>query len=273
MNVIVRPPGAAFVKALSEHPEHDAIDVVHARAQHAAFVAALRAAGVELVEMPADDELPDACFVSDVLICLPRAGDPGGPAAVAVATRPGAPTRRPEVAAVVETARGLLGAACPVAEIAAPGTLEGGDVIVYGDRVAIGLSKRTDRRAADQLAGLVRGAGYRAFLCPVEGRLHLATWVSVVRPDLLIGTAGGFASIDAGGPDAAPRGEVERIVLADDDVVAANVLPLGGRVVLAAGTPRAAAALRDAGEQVVELDLGEFTKADGGPTCLVCHVF
>ena len=119
----------------------------------------------------------------------------------------------------------------------------------------------------------MRGAGYRAFLCPVEGRLHLATWVSVARPDLLIGTAGGFASLDAGGPDAAPRSEIERIVLADDDVVAANVLPLGGHVFLAAGNPRATAALRRAGEQAVELDLDEFTKADGGPTCLVCHVF
>jgi dimethylargininase len=273
MRVIVSPPGEAFRRALSEHPGRETIDPAVASRQHEAFVAALRAVGVTLVEMPADDELPDACFVSDVLITLPRADDPGGPAAVAVATRPGAPSRRPEVAAVVETARELLGAACPVAEIAAPGTLEGGDVIVYGDRVAIGVSKRTDRRAAGRLADLVRGVGYRAFLCPVEGRLHLATWVSVARPDLLIGTAGGFASLDAGGPDAAPRGEIERIVLPDDDVVAANVLPLKGHVFLAAGNPRATAALRRAGEQVVELDLDEFTKADGGPTCLVCHVF
>ncbi len=182
MRVIVRPPGEAFRRALSEHPGRETIDPAAARRQHEAFVTALRAAGVTLVELPADDELPDACFVSDVLITLPRAVDPGGPAAVAVATRPGAPSRRPEVAAVLARARGLLGATCPVAEIAAPGTLEGGDVIVYGDRVAIGVSKRTDRRAAGRLADLVRGAGYRAFLCPVEGRLHLATWAASCGP-------------------------------------------------------------------------------------------
>ena len=112
MRVIVRPPGEAFRRALSEHPGRETIDPAVASRQHEAFVAALRAVGVTLVEMPADDELPDACFVSDVLITLPRADDPGGPAAVAVATRPGAPSRRPEVAAVVETARELLGAAC-----------------------------------------------------------------------------------------------------------------------------------------------------------------
>lgn len=273
MNVIVRPPGAAFCRALSEHPERDAIDVARARGQHAAFVAALRAVGVGLVEMPADEELPDACFVSDVLITLPRADDLGGPAALAVATRPGAPSRRPEVASVLQAAQPLVGAACRSAEIAAPGTLDGGDVIVYGDRVAIGLSARTERQAAEQLAGLVRAVGYRPFLCPVAGRLHLATWVTVVRPDLLIGIAGGFASLEAGGPDVAPRAQIERIVLDDDDVVAANVLPLGGRVFLPAGHPRAVAALRRAGERVVELELSEFTRADGGPTCLVSHVF
>jgi dimethylargininase len=273
MKVIVRPPGEAFRNALSEHPGRDSIDVTAACGQHAAFVAALREAGVALVEMPPDDELPDACFVSDVLITLPAADDPGGPAAIAVATRPGAPSRRPEVAAVLDTARRLVGAACRIAEIAAPGTLDGGDVIVYGDRVAIGVSARTDRQAAEQLAGPLRAAGYRPFLCPVEGRLHLASWVTVVRPDLLIGTAGGFVSLEAGGPEVAPRDQVGRITLSDEEVVAANVLPLAGRVFVAAGNPGAVAALRDAGEHVVELDLSEFTKADGGPTCLVSHVF
>jgi dimethylargininase len=288
MKVIVRAPGEAFRHALSEHPDRDTIDLALAREQHAAFVAELSAAGVTLVELPADDRLADACFVSDVLITLPAAevvapavgatgatGAAGAtkPAVLAVATHPGAPSRRPEVAAVLAAARGLVGPTCTVTAIAAPGTLDGGDVIVYGDRVAVGLSGRTDRRGAEQFAGLVRAAGYRPYLCPVEGRLHLASWVSVVRADLLIGVAGGFASLDAAGPDVAPQGEIARIVLPDDEVVAANVLPLGGRVFVAAGNSRAVAALRAAGEEVVEADLSEFTKADGGPTCLISHVF
>jgi len=273
VKVIVRPPGEAFRRALSEHPDKASIDPQAARRQHAGFVAALHEAGVEVVVLPADDELPDACFVSDVLLTLPRAGDAGGPAVVAIATRPGAPSRRPEVTAVLELARGLVDPACRVEELAAPATLDAGDVIVYGDRVAIGLSGRTNRAGAERLAELVRAAGYRAFLCPVSGRLHLASWVTVVRPDLLVGVAGGFASLDAGGVDVAPPSEIERIVLPDDEVAAANVLPLGGRVFVPAGCPTAVAALRVAGEQVVELDLGEFTKADGGPTCLVAHVF
>jgi len=273
MKVIVRPPGEAFRDALSGHPDRATIDPDAARREHAAFVAALRAAGVEVAVLPPDDGLPDACFVSDVLLTLPRAGEPGGPAVLAVATRPGAPSRRPEVAAVLDLARGMLGTACRVAELREPATLDAGDVIVYGDRVAIGVSRRTNLEGAQRLAEFVGKAGYRPFLCPVEGRLHLATWVTVVRPGVLIGVAGGFASLDASGPDVAPAGEIERIVLPDDEVVAANVLPLGGAVFVPAGCPGAVAALSAAGERVVELDLGEFTKADGGPTCLVAHVF
>jgi dimethylargininase len=272
MKVIVRPPGKTFRNALSEHPARDTIDVALAREQHAVFVGALRATGTDVVELPPDDELADACFVSDVLITLPKAGDQGAGAVIAVATRPGAPSRRPEVGSVLEAGRRLVGPGCRVTEIAAPGTLDGGDVIVFGDHVAIGVSARTNRHGAEQLAGLVRAASYRPFLCPVTDRLHLASWVSVVRPDLLIGTAAGFASLDAAGLDVAPL-EVGRIVLSGDEVVAANVLPLGGSVFVAAGTPHAVAALRKAGEQVVELELSEFTKADGGPTCLVSHVF
>jgi len=273
VKVIVRPPGAAFREALSEHPDHDTIDVARARDQHAAFVTALRDAGVTLVELPTDDALADACFVSDVLLTLPSAGETGGPAVLALATRPGASSRRPEVAAVLEAARALVGPRCEVTAIEEPGTLDAGDVIVFGDRVAVGLSARTNREGADQLARLVAAAGYRPFLCPVEGRLHLASWVTVVRADLLIGVEGGFASLDAAGPDCAPPDEVGRIVLPWTEVVAANVLPLGGHVFVPAGSPQARAALEAAGERVVEVELSEFTKADGGPTCLVNHVF
>ena len=116
MKVIVRPPGEAFRHALSEHPDRDTIDLALAVEQHAAFVAELRAAGVTLVELRADDQLADACFVSDVLITLPAAEDvapaapaagaagatgaagAAGPAVLAVATHPGAPSRRPRTA-------------------------------------------------------------------------------------------------------------------------------------------------------------------------------
>jgi dimethylargininase len=251
---LVRAPTAAFRQALSEHPQAGSIEPERAARQHAAFVAALVDAGCQVVRLAPEPDLPDAPFVSDTLVALER---------LVVLTRPGAPSRRPEVASVERCVRRLTSAR--IDRIAAPGTLDGGDVIVYGNRLAIGISARTNRAGAEQLARIAAGAGYRPFLCPVSDRLHLATAVTALGGDRLLGTSAGFASLDAVG---AAEG-VERVLVPDAELPAANVLPAGGRCLVAAGYPRAAALLRARGDEVVELELGEFTKADGGPTCLV----
>ena len=270
MQVIVREPGSSFRDALSTHAERDRIDVDRAIAQHRAFVAALADAGLGVVPLPAEPELPDAPFVSDTLIALPRADDPDGPTALLVITRPGAPSRRGEVASVADRAQQLAPQAA-VVEIEDPGTLDGGDVIVYGDRIAIGVSGRTNVCGAGQLALAVGPLGYHAFLCPVTDRLHLATAVTPLGPGRLLGTAAGFASLDRA-PGSAPEPGVERLLVPDDEAGAANVLAVAGRVLMAAGHPTTAALLRTRGEMVVELPLDEFARADGGPTCLVALV-
>ena len=270
MHVIVREPSAAFTNALSTHAERDRIDAARAVAQHRAFVAALSAAGLDLVELPPEPALPDATFVSDTLIALPGAGDPEGSTALLIVTRPGALSRRGEVASVAARAQELAPGA-EVVEIEEAGTLDGGDVVVYGDRIAIGVSGRTNVCGAGQLALAVGRLGYHAFLCPVTDRLHLASAVTSLGPGRLLGTSAGFASLDRS-PASAPTGLVERLIVPDEEAGAANVLALGGRVFMAAGHPRTASTLQAAGDRVVELELDEFARADGGPTCLVAIV-
>jgi len=119
------------------------------------------------------------------------------------------------------------------------------------------------------LADAARSLGYRPFLCPVADRLHLATAVTAVEPDTLIGTAAGFASLDAAGTDVAPAGEIRRLLLPDDELQGANVLALGGHAFLGSGNPTAARLMHEIGMPVHELELDEFALADGGPTCLV----
>ena len=267
MLVIVRLPGTAFRDAISNHPDRNHIDVSRARAQHAAFCAALEAAGLPLVRLPEEPDLPDATFVSDSLVALApiRADRPP----VVVVARPAVASRRLEVGSVLKAALSHLAAATQTVRVEDPGTLEGGDVVVYGDRIAIGLSGRTNVLGARVLADVARSLGYRPFLCPVRDRLHLATAVTAVDTDTLIGTAAGFASLDAAGTDAAPAGEIRRLLLPDAELLGANVLALGGHAFLDSRNPTAARLLREIGMPVHELELDEFALADGGPTCLV----
>jgi dimethylargininase len=268
VRLIMRPPGEAMRRALSQHPERDRINPLAAARQHASYVRAIEAAGVPVMLLPVDQELPDACFTWDTILAFARPA--GGPTVLLVAARPGEVSRRPEVASVLECARGMAPAA-EVARILEPGTLDGGDVIAYGPRVAIGISARTNEAGARQLAALVQRIGYQAFLCPVDDRLHLASAVTPIGPRRLIGTASGFESLDAAGPEVAPD-DVERLVIPENEVAGANVLAAGGRCFIAMGCPGAVEALRRAGESVVEVELDEFLRADGGSTCLVAPV-
>lgn len=264
----MRPPSEALRLALSEHPERDRIDPQRAVREHMAYVEAIQAAGVLVAMLPPEPGLPDACFTWDtVLAFAPLAG---GASALLVAARPGEPSRRPEVASVLASARGIAPNA-EVVEIREPGTLDGGDVITYGRRVAIGISARTNEAGARQLAAAVQRIGYQAFLCPVDDRLHLASAVTPIRARRLIGTASGFQSLDAAGPEVAPD-DVERLVIPDDQGAGANVLAAGGRCFIARGYSAAVEAMTKAGESVVEVELDEFLRADGGPTCLVAPI-
>jgi dimethylargininase len=220
-----------------------------------------------LLRLPEEPDLPDATFVSDSIVALAPVLPDRSP--IVVVARPAVASRRQEVESVLRTALARLPAATLVVPVEDPGTLEGGDVVVYGDRVAIGLSGRTNVLGARVLADAARSLGYRPYLCPVTDRLHLATAVTAVAPNTLIGTAAGFASLDAAGPDAAPAGEIRRLLLPDDELLGANVLALGGHVFLGSGNPTAARLLREIGMPVHELELDEFALADGGPTCLV----
>ena len=100
------------------------IDLGRARDQHATYCAALESLGCEVIRLPAEPGLPDSVFVEDVALAFDE---------LAVATRPGAASRRDEGAGVV----GALARYRPMARIDAPGTLDGGDVLRIGKRVLV----------------------------------------------------------------------------------------------------------------------------------------
>ncbi|MBM3148094.1 MAG: hypothetical protein FJ000_09415 [Actinobacteria bacterium] len=126
----------------------------------------------------------------------------------------------------------------------------------------------TNEAGARQLAPAVETLGYRVWLCPVtDARLHFASAVTVVVPRRLIGTAVGFADLDAVSPDILAG--VDRVLIPDEELPAHNVLRVGRTVIVPAGNPIAVGLLRERGESVVEVEYDQFTRADAGLTCLV----
>ena len=270
----MRPPSEAFRHALSTHPLRSRIDPAAALRQHEMLRAEMTRAGADIVLLPPDPVNPDAPFVQDVMITFPSPSDPGGQSILLVGTRPGAPSRQPEVATVLEAARGLVPPECRVVSIEPPGTLDGGDVLLYGDRVVVGLSGRTNRAGAEQLSRALEETDYRVFLCPVSNeRLPFASAITKVRASRFIGTAVGYADLDAAGTEVLPKDEIERIVIPDDELPAHNVVLIGETLLVPAGNPISVSMLREAGEHVVEVPFDRFTCADAGLTCLMGIVF
>jgi dimethylargininase len=226
--------------------ERAAIDYPRAVAQHAAYERLLEDLGLKVVRVDADEALPDCCFVEDIAIVLDE---------IAVLTRPGAPSRRGETAAVAAA----LGAFRPLVPLHEPARIDGGDVLVLGRRLLVGLSERTDDAGREALTAAVRPFDYEVVPVRMNGCLHLKTAVTAAAPDILL--------VNPDWVDLAPLRGWERIDVDPAEPWGANVVSAGGAVVAAAGFPRTAERLCARGLDVRTVDVSEFQKAEGGVTC------
>jgi dimethylargininase len=243
---ITRGVSPALARCELTHLERAPIDVARAAAQHAAYVRALAELGCRVVELAAEPDLPDCVFVEDTAVVVDE---------LAVITRPGAPSRHPETAAVArELARHR-----PLAEIAAPGTLDGGDVLRLGSRVLVGRSGRSNDAGIAQLAALLQPHGYIVEGVPVSGCLHLKSAVTQVAPDaVLLNSAWVDPATFAG----------HRVLAVDpSEAYAANALLIGDTAIYPTAFPRTAARLAAAGVRAVLVDVSELAKAEGAVTC------
>lgn len=249
-HAIVRPPCRRFADGLTS-VELGPPDLALAREQHATYCAALEHCGLELIRLPPDDAFPDSTFVEDTAVLA---------AGCAIVTRPGAPSRAGEVAAIDAVLRTRFD---DIERIDAPGTLDGGDVCQAGRRFFIGVSERTNETGARQLAAIVQRRGYEATLVDVRavpGILHLKSGASYLGD-------GRMALIDT----LIDRDEFQAYDLVrvhPRERYAANCLRVNDHLLIAHGNPRFESALRDLGYAIAALDMSEFRKMDGALTCL-----
>lgn len=223
------------------------IDVAKAIAQHEAYRDCLTELGARVVSLPEEPALPDAVFVEDAAVVLDE---------LAVITNMGAESRRPEAASLAET----LARYRPLQFLAAPATLDGGDVMRIGRTLFVGLSQRTNQHGVERLRDLVEPDGYQVRAVEVTGCLHLKSACSYVGNDTIlvnrswidVRALAGFESLDV------PEGEE----------AAANALLLSEVVVMPGlAFPKTRALLEERGFRVRTVDVSELQKAEAGVTC------
>lgn len=246
---IIRPPGASFAAGLTTAGLGPP-DLALARDQHAAYAAALERCGLAVHRLDPDDAHPDSTFVEDTAILTPRG---------AVLTRPGAPSRRGEIAAIRPAVEAALG---PAAEIVAPGTLDGGDVCEIEGRWLIGRSERTNDAGARRLAAILEAWGYEAAIVDLRGAglLHLKSGMASI--------GGGVVVADRALAGHEVLRGYDRVEVADEERYAANCVRVNDAVLIADGFPGLRSALERRGIPVIPLAMSEFRKMDGGLSCL-----
>ena len=245
-HALTRKPGKNFIQGLTTAnlgpPNFELI-----LKQHAAYVDALKAIGIDVIELEPQADYPDAHFVEDTAVVTPE---------VAVITRPGAASRQGEEESIAEVLRQYR----EIEHIQAPGTLDGGDVLMIANRFFIGISERTNPEGAKQLGGILEKYGKTWTTIQVGARLHFKSSVNYVGKNSLLVTQD-FASHEA-------LNATDKIIVDKEEEYSANTLWINDHLLMPRGFPGTKTKLKSLDLPIIELDVSEMQKMDGGLTCL-----
>ena len=241
---IVKPPSRSYQRCVSSHPLRSTVDLARAHSQHKAYCGALEELGLDLIRLAPDDSKPDSCFVEDTAIIH---------GTKAFITRMAINSRRGEEASVREELEKHL----DVNRCQSPATIEGGDAIHLPDELIIGETQRTT-------AGGIGQAG-EYFQVPVKtikdtGIVHLKSHITYLGKGVVICTERYINH-----PELI---QFEKLVVDKKEAYAANTLAIGDVVLMTRGYPVSAQLVRDAGFDIVTLEMSEFEKCEGALTCL-----
>jgi dimethylargininase len=222
------------------------IDVALAQSQHALYLECLARLGCTVIGLGAEPDLPDSVFVEDIVIVLDE---------VAIITRPGAKSRRPERS----TIRRALSKYRELRSIDSPGKIDGGDVLRIGRTLYVGRSTRSNREGIEQLRTHVTPYGYSVEPVETRGCLHLKSAITLVADDTLL--------VNRDWLDVRPFGGLRFIDVDPAEPFGANALLVNGSVIYPAEFERTRQRLEAEGIVVHAVPAGELAKAEGGVTC------
>ena len=247
-NAIVRTPGKSIVEGLTESKALGAPNYEQAIIQHQSYIDSLKMCGLDVTVLEPCEEYPDSTFLEDVALITPSC---------AIITRPGAYSRRGEVKEIESVLRNRFN---NVQVIETPGTLEGGDVMMVGNHYYIGLSNRTNLKGAKQIIEILNKYGMSGSTISLNKMLHLKTGLSFLENNNLI-VCGEFINDSR-------FDQYNSIEIPESESYAANCIWVNEFVIIPLGYPITKEKIRNAGYTVLETDVSEFQKLDGGLSCL-----
>lgn len=216
--------------------------------QHHYYVEVLINCGLNVLILEADNRFPDSVFIEDIALCTPNC---------CIIANPGASTRNGEK----NTIRESIGRFYQnIEEITWPGTLDAGDVMMTGSHYFIGISTRTNEAGADQLIKILRDYGMDGTKIQLKSFLHLKTGAAYLEGNNLL-VSGELL-------DHPVFNGFNKIEVSKNEEYAANSLWINGKVLVPRGFPETKGKIENAGYDVIEIDVSEFQKLDGGLSCL-----
>jgi len=243
---ITRDVSPRFNECEITHIDRTPIDVSVAQSQHHGYVQALKELGCAVLELPAEADLPDSVFVEDTAVILPD---------VALITKPGADSRKPETESIVQALR-------PYRElvfIESPGSVDGGDVLVLDKNIYVGLSTRSNQFAIAQMNEKLSKYGYHTEGVEMHDCLHLKTAVTRVDNNTLL--------INRKWVDVEIFEGFDLIDVDASEPFAANCLPIGDAIIYPVAFPITGAKLTARGYKIKPVVVDELAKAEGAVTC------
>ncbi|MBR6090555.1 MAG: hypothetical protein IKP86_11515 [Anaerolineaceae bacterium] len=251
---ITRPPCSRFAEGLT-HGLLGKPDTKLAVLQHEKYVSALRSCGVEVINLPPDNDFPDSCFTEDEAIVTDR---------MAVIPSFCRPLRQGEEIRMRPIIEAFYSG--KIEQIEKPGTLEGGDICRAGNHFFIGISSRTNEFGAYQFAEIVRRYGFTCDFCDIRGIqiLHLTTGMSFIGSNTIV-CCPAFRDLPA-------YKNYRVIVTGEKEAYAANCVRIRNTVIIPEGFSETEQKLRGAGFEVMTTPMSEIEKQDGGLSCLSIRI-
>ena len=246
-NAIVRTPSKSMISGLST-ANLGLPNYKKALQQHQNYIKALESCGLKVTILKAMEAFPDSTFVEDVALLTKEC---------AIITNPGATSRKEEVNEIISTVEQFYD---HIEHITAPGTVEAGDIMMVGSHFYIGLSARTNKQGAEQLIQILKKYKLTGSVVTMEKVLHLKTGLAYLEDHNLV-ACGEFIK----------KEEFQKyhiIEIDESDAYSANCIWVNGRVLVPKGFPQTSSIISKAGYEVIEVEVSEFQKIDGGLSCL-----